>query len=203
MIVNYLSNRCLLSIVYLESIIKIIIKRWIFVKKAVAFTVVLSFILLVFTSCKSQGGEKVLRDFITEFYTVDQSDYDFYEKAIKGANESEVAEFDKAYETENKKFKPYLTDNSYVAFVNDRLSVARIKNFYAKGNLAEVKDIKISKSSENEKEKTITYNFELQLKEKNKDTKKEETTKKSGTITVINENDTYKIVDAIPINWTE
>lgn len=172
-------------------------------KKAVVFTVVLSFILLVFTSCKSQGGEKVIKDFITEFYTVDQSDYDFYEKMMKGVKESEAEDLNKAYETENKKFKPYLTDSSYAAFVNDRLSFARTKNFYAKGNFAEVKDIKIIKASENKKEKTITYNFELQLTEKNKDTKKEQVTKRSGTITVINEDGTYKILDGIPMSWIQ
>jgi len=143
-------------------------------------------------------GENVIRNFVTTYYSVNQNDLDFYKKAtITGFNDSELADLNNIYETNNKKFKQYLSDKSYKYFVATRLCTGRIMKAYKNNIFIEIKNLKISKINEDKKANTIGYHYEVQLNQINKDTKKTEIVKVTGSLTVINQNGNWKIVDVI------
>lgn len=146
----------------------------------------------------NKSGESTIGNFVIAYYSVNQSDFDFYKKAtITGFEESELADLDNIYETNNKKFKPYLSDKSYNNFIAHRLCIGRIMKAYKDNVFIEIKDLKITKTNEDKKAKTIGYHYELKLNQINKDTKKEEIIEVTGSLTVVNENDNWRIVDVI------
>ena len=168
------------------------------------FTIALiSVVFLVNPKIKSNidnyaSSESTIRNFVTTYYSVNQSDFDFYHKAtFTGFTDAEMADLDNIYETNTKKFKPYLSAKSYKAFVGNRLCVGRIMKAYKNNVFVEIKDLKISKINEDKKAKTIGYHYELQLNKINKDTKKAEIVKVTGSLTVINQNGHWEIVDSI------
>lgn len=142
-------------------------------------------------------GERTIRDFVTAFYTVNQDDFDFYQRMMNGAKESELEDFNKSYETNTKKFEQYLSVKSYKDFYPRRLSYLRAYDAYKNNALREIIDLKISKINDDKKAKTIAYHYEVQLKEINRDTKKEKIINKTGPLTVIRENGHWKIIDGI------
>lgn len=161
---------------------------------------IFSFVLLIitiFSGCSNNSSEKTIENFITALYSVNQSDFDYYEKMTKGSNPSGVAENDKAYNANTQNFQQYLTKESYQSFFDERLSYLRIANAYNSNSFTKIKKLKIKKIKEDKNNNTISYKYEFQLDKANKDTKKIETTSKSGLLTVINENDTWKIIDKI------
>ena len=146
----------------------------------------------------NKNGESTLGNFLIAYYSVNQSDFDFYKKAtITGYEESELADLDNIYETNNNKFKPYLSDKSYNNFIAHRLCTGRIMKAYKNNVFIEIKDLKIIKINEDKKAKTIGYHYELKLNQINKDTKKEEIIIVTGSLTVVNENHNWRIVDVI------
>ncbi len=171
-------------------------------KKIIFTTLMILLLMLTFVGCKSDtsNGENTIRNFITAYYSVNQSNFDFYKKAaITGAKDSEITDFEKIYEANNKKFKPYLSDKSYNAFLVNRLVVGRIANAYKNNVFIKIKSLNINKINEDKNEKTISYSYQLQLIETNKDTKKQKIVKKIGELTVIKQNGTWKIIDEISL----
>ena len=142
-------------------------------------------------------GEKTIRDFVTAFYTVNQSDFDFYKKAAYGYPESEQKDFDERYEANNKSFMKYLTDKSYNNFLGSRSGNLRVSEAYINNSLREIIEIKIRLINDDKKFKTIAYHYEAQIKEINRDTKKEKVINKTGPLTVTRENGHWKIIDGI------
>lgn len=165
-------------------------------KKVIILVAMATVLITAFTACNSNGAEKTLRNFLTAFYSVNQSDYDYYEKMI-GRKPSEPAEADELYKTNTQKFEKYLTDKSYQPFLNERLSYLGIANAYKGNYFVEVKNIKLGKISEDKESKTICYHYDIELNGVDKDTKKAEPINKNGTLTVVNENGNWKIVDKI------
>lgn len=163
------------------------------------FILILSLLLLTFTGCKNDNSKSqdTIKNFLTAYYTVNQYDYDYYQKMINSAKESQVQDINKAYEENSKKFEQYLSDKSYSEFYAQRLSYGRIAKAYKNNVFTEIKDLKISKMSEDKTAKTIGYHYEIELNQINKDTKKAEIVKVTGNLTVINTNNSWKIVDEI------
>jgi len=168
-------------------------------KRVIIFISLVLLLSIIFTACSKDtaNGKSTVKNVITAYYSVNQSDYDYYKEMIKGATESELANFDKNYETNSKKFEQYLSDKSYKSFYNSRVSYLRIDKAYKNNVFVEIKSLTITKEREDKKEKTIGYDYKLELKQTNKDTKKVEVIKKNGTMTVINENGKWKVVDII------
>lgn len=169
-------------------------------KKTIVFTTILSILMLMFTGCKNDNleGEAVIKNFLTAYYTIDKSAYDYYNKMTKGATESELSENNVLYETNTNKFQQYLTDKSYQAFYTSRLSYTRIRNSFQNNNFQKINSLKISKF--NEDKTTISYKYNMQLEETNQDTKKTTLAKESRTLSVTKENGSWKIVDIISMN---
>jgi len=168
-------------------------------KKLIVLISLVFLLSIIFTACNkdSANGERTVRNVLTAYYSVNQSDYDYYKKMTKGATDSEFADFNKSYETNSKKFEQYLSDKSYNDFYNSRVSYLRIEKAYKNNVFVEIKNLTITKEREDKKEKTIGYDYKLQLKQTNKDTKKTNIVTKNGTMTVINKDGHWKVVDII------
>lgn len=166
-------------------------------KKITIITLIVSLLITSFAGCTNNSSKNTVKNFLTALYSVNQSDYDYYEKMVKGSKSSELEADTKVYKTNTRNFQQYLSDKSYQSFYNERLSYLRIANAYNNNYFTKIKDLKISKTKEDKINETITYHYEFQLNQTNKDTKKLETINKSGVLTVFNENGTWKILDII------
>lgn len=168
-------------------------------KKIVTFILISSLLTLTFMGCKNDNSksQNAIKNFLTAYYTVNQNDYDYYQKMINGVKEFELKDFNKIYEENSKKYKQYLSDKSYNAFYAQRLSYLRIAKAYNNNVFTKIKNMKISKENEDKTEKTIGYHYEIELNQINKHTKEIEIEKVTGNLTVINKNGYWKIVDVI------
>lgn len=145
-------------------------------------------------------SQKTVENFLTNLYTITQDDHDYYKKMIKGAKPDELKAFDELYDNTTGKFKTYLSDKSYEKFYAERLSYLRIKSAYENNYYTKIKNMKIDKIKEDKQNKTITYHYNIEISQINLETNKEDIVNKTNTLTVTEQNGTWKILDGIKIS---
>ncbi|WP_139376141.1 hypothetical protein, partial [Clostridium oryzae] len=128
-------------------------------KKIVALSTAVLFTMFLFISCKTDDGETTIKNFIKDYYTVNQSDYNYYKQMNSGTKISGIAKFDKSYESHTKKFKQYLSAEAYQEFYATRVSYLRIEEAYKNGYFVKLNSINIIKKEKDEDEKTIIYKY--------------------------------------------
>jgi len=144
-------------------------------------------------------GYMTVKNFVTAYYTVSQEDYDYYMESLKG-----VPLTDTTYIAITNKFKPYLSNLSFVSFTSSRLSYKRVLTSYKNNVTVKVKSITIKENFNNAdtQAKTKEYYYELQLNETNIKTKEITVVNHASTLTVVNENNTWKILNSNPTSST-
>jgi hypothetical protein len=144
-------------------------------------------------------SKKTVQDVLTALYTVTQDDIEYYQKMVNGAKPEELKNWNDLYENTTAKFKTYLSDNSYQTFYAERLSYLRIKNAYENNYYTKIKSMKIDKIKEDKQNKTITYHYDIEISQINLETNKKDIVNKTNTLTVTEQNGTWKILDGIKI----
>jgi len=148
-------------------------------------------------------GFMTVKNFVTTYYTVSQEDIDYYAASLKGLPEIPLT--DTTYIATTDKFKPYLSNLSFVSFTDSRLSYKRVLTAYKNNVLVKFKSITIKENFNNAdtQAKTKEYYYELQLNETNIKTKKVTVVNHVSTLTVINEDNTWKILAPNPTSLTD
>jgi len=143
-------------------------------------------------------GYMTIKNFVTAYYTVSQEDCDYYAASLKG-----VPLTDTTYIAITDKFKPYLSNLSFASFTSSRLSYKRVLTAYKSNVLVKVKSITIKENFKkaNTKAKTKEYHYELQLNETDIKTKKITVVSHASTLTVVNEDKIWKILNSNPLTY--
>jgi len=141
-------------------------------------------------------GYMTVKNFVTAYYTVSQEDYDYYTASLKGVPSTEIPLTDTTYIAITDKFKPYLSNLSFASFTSSRLSYKRVLTAYKSNVLVKVKSIAIKENFNNAdtQAKTKEYYYQLQLNETDIKTKKVTVVSHASTLTVVNEDNTWKIL---------
>jgi len=149
-------------------------------------------------------GYMTVKNFVTAYYTVSQDDYNYYAASLKGAPSAEIPLTNAAYIAITDKFKPYFSNLSFTLFTSSRLSYKRVLAAYKSNVLVKVKSITIKEDFNNAdtQAKTKVYYYELQLNETDIKTKKITVVSQTSKLTVINEDNTWKILISNPTSLT-
>jgi len=145
-------------------------------------------------------GFMTVKNFATTYYTVSQEDYDYYTASLKGGQSTEIPLTDTTYVAITNKFKPYLSKELFASFTSSRLSYKRVLTAYKSNVLVKVKSITIKENFNNAdtQAKTKEYYYEIQLNETDVRTKEITVVSHASTLTVVNEDNTWRILAPMP-----
>ncbi|MCM1989252.1 hypothetical protein [Oceanirhabdus seepicola] len=134
------------------------------------------FITFIFVGCNTkntdeQEAQKNAKDWLNLYYTVEESDFEFYEKMNSGFKKEEAQEFISSLNEYEEKFKSFLSDSLFQNLEANRDFTLRIKEPYEQKYYIKVKNIEFEKyqeknidNTEKDKEQPMLvyyYNIEL------------------------------------------
>ncbi|KYH34261.1 hypothetical protein CLTEP_18360 [Clostridium tepidiprofundi DSM 19306] len=167
-------------------------------KKVLISAIILSIIALMFlgyTNSKNKKPKLIAKNFLINYYTINNDEIDKYVKNIHKYIGKELKNgikketFDKLH----KHIKKYVSDDVYMYIIGDRLLLEQWKNCYENQYTTSVDSIKLKRDNTFSDKNTVKYSFEIQLTMHHKKSNDNKTVTLNDIIFLTNINNEWKI----------